>query len=31
MEESDISDEDRDAGMIFACVSRATSDVSLEA
>ena len=31
MEENDLSDEDRDAGMIFACVSRATSDVSIEA
>jgi ferredoxin-NADP reductase/ferredoxin len=31
MEENELSDEDRDAGMIYACVSRATSDVSLEA
>ena len=31
MEENELSDEDRDVGMIYACVSRATSDVSLEA
>ena len=31
MEENELSDEDRDAGMIYACVSRSTSDVSLEA
>ncbi len=31
MEENELSDEDKAMGMIFACVARATSDVSLEA
>lgn len=31
MEDNELSDEDREAGMVFACVARATSDVSLEA